>query len=186
MSSLQREKATLRREMQEKIQKISESARISQSKAICQRIQNSQQWKRANNLLLYFPMKDEPNIKPLLVQSILEGKLLYLPQFDPATQAYSIAPVRDLKKEMRSGKYGIQEPTTSAVAQKEIDMILVPGLCFDTTGARLGRGKGFYDRLLTQISGFKCGVCWKDTCLFNRLIPVEFHDARVDTCWYDL
>jgi 5-formyltetrahydrofolate cyclo-ligase len=186
MLNLQEQKTILRKEMRERIKNLSEEERVKQSQIICQRILNSAQWKQAKCLLLYFPLKDEPDISSLFATGCSEGKLLYLPQYDSTINEYSIAPVRDLEKDTLIGKYGIREPITCTTRQKDIDIILVPGLCFDTTGARLGRGKGFYDRLLSQISGYKCGVCWEEGWLLKRLIPMEHHDARVDTCWCDL
>ena len=186
MLSLQEQKTILRKEMRERIKNLSEEERVKQSQNICRRILSSAQWKQAKSLLLYFPLEDEPDITSLFATGLSEGKRLHLPQYDPTAREYSIAPVRNLEKDTLAGKYGIREPITCPTGQKDIDIILVPGLCFDATGARLGRGKGFYDRLLSQISGLKCGVCWEEGWLLKRLIPVEHHDARVDTCWCDL
>ena len=58
------------------------------------------------------------------------------------------------------------------------DLILVPGLAFDKSGARLGRGRGFYDRFLAGITGFRVGVCF-DWQLVES-VPVEAHDIRMD------
>jgi len=54
----------------------------------------------------------------------------------------------------------------------------VPGMAFDWSGNRLGRGRGFYDRLLEKVSGIKCGVGY-DFQLLEK-IPVEAHDAKVN------
>lgn len=186
MLSLQEQKAILRKEMREKIKNLSEEERVRQSQVICQHILKSAQWKQAKCLLLYSPLKDEPDITPLFATGLSEGKLLYLPQYNSNVNEYSIAPVEDMEKDIRIGKYGINEPITCTTRQKDIDIILVPGLCFDSTGARLGRGKGFYDRLLSQLSGFKCGVCWEVGWLLKRFIPMEHHDARVNACWCGL
>jgi 5-formyltetrahydrofolate cyclo-ligase len=60
----------------------------------------------------------------------------------------------------------------------KFDLILVPGMAFDLSGNRLGRGQGFYDRILAEVSGIKCGVCHNFQLLEN--IPTEPHDAQVD------
>jgi 5-formyltetrahydrofolate cyclo-ligase len=57
-------------------------------------------------------------------------------------------------------------------------LVLAPGVGFDAAGGRLGRGRGFYDRLLAHISGIKCGVAF-DPQLVER-IPMERHDARMN------
>jgi 5-formyltetrahydrofolate cyclo-ligase len=57
-------------------------------------------------------------------------------------------------------------------------LVLVPGVAFDLRGRRLGRGKGFYDRLLADAGGLKCGVAFDEQIVTE--IPVEPHDVSVD------
>ena len=76
------------------------------------------------------------------------------------------------------GVCGAKEPVGGTAASAP-DLILVPGLAFDFAGARLGRGKGFYDRWLGANPAAKSlGVCFKCQLLEN--LPAEPHDARVD------
>lgn len=69
----------------------------------------------------------------------------------------------------------------------EPEWFLVPGVGFDLTGARLGRGKGYYDRYLADKSALKIGLAWSEQ-IVDR-IPVEHHDAQMDYiitesfCW---
>ena len=74
----------------------------------------------------------------------------------------------------------MREPAASCevIPLDKFDLVLVPGMAFDLVGNRLGRGLGFYDRLLQTVSGVKCGVCY-DLQLLGK-IPTETHDARVD------
>jgi len=74
----------------------------------------------------------------------------------------------------------VREPASSCakIPLNQFDLVLVPGMAFDLHGNRLGRGKGFYDRLLLETSGVKCGICHDMQLLEN--IPMEPHDARVD------
>jgi len=57
-------------------------------------------------------------------------------------------------------------------------MIIVPGVGFDPQGNRLGRGRGFYDRLLVDVNGIKCGIAFDRQV--TESIPTETHDARMD------
>lgn len=67
------------------------------------------------------------------------------------------------------------------------EWFLVPGLAFDISGARLGRGKGFYDRYFAKNNGLKIGLAWSEQVLAD--IPVEDHDSYMDFiitekfCW---
>jgi 5-formyltetrahydrofolate cyclo-ligase len=111
--------------VRERIKNLSEEERVKQSQVICQHILKSSQWKQAKCLLLYSPLKDEPDITSLFATALLEEKLLYLPQYNSNANEYSIAPVKDIEKDIRIGKYNIKEPITCATRQKDIDFILV-------------------------------------------------------------
>ena len=58
------------------------------------------------------------------------------------------------------------------------DLILVPGVAFDLSGHRLGRGKGFYDRLLANARGVKCGVAFDEQIV--KAVAAGTHDIRMD------
>lgn len=65
-----------------------------------------------------------------------------------------------------------------AVPENEIDLIIVPGVAFDRQRNRLGRGKGFYDRLLSTLNVPKIGISY-DFQLKDQ-IPVEPFDRKMD------
>jgi len=78
-----------------------------------------------------------------------------------------------------AGSFGIFEPSASLpLAEERADLILVPGLAFDESGGRLGRGRGYYDRLLAGFHGLRVGVCFEEL-VFER-IPAEEHDVTMD------
>jgi len=81
---------------------------------------------------------------------------------------------------MIAGYRGIMEPGSRAaiVQPSEIDFAVVPGLAFDAKGRRLGRGKGYYDRLLPLLGCMKVGVCLESH--FVGEVPVEKHDIPLD------
>ena len=77
----------------------------------------------------------------------------------------------------RPGAFGILEPhhESPEVPLQEIDAFICPGLAFDTNGGRLGRGRGFYDRLLAQArpDALKVGICFRE-----QLVPDTFSEAH--------
>jgi 5-formyltetrahydrofolate cyclo-ligase len=79
-----------------------------------------------------------------------------------------------------TGKFGVREPVASCekIVLKHLDLILVPGLAFGLDGHRLGRGKGFYDRLLAVLHGPACGVAFDEQIV--SVLPVEPHDLRLN------
>ena len=78
------------------------------------------------------------------------------------------------------GRFGVREPRGGrpAVDVKQLDLILVPGLGFDRRGGRLGRGRGYYDRLLSCSVAKRIGVAFTEQCVPEA--PVEPHDMRMN------
>lgn len=84
-------------------------------------------------------------------------------------------------EDLAVGAYGIEEPTGELFTDyAAIDLVVVPGVAFDRNGNRLGRGKGYYDRLLPRIpSAFKAGICYPFQLVEE--VPSEPFDIRMDT-----
>jgi 5-formyltetrahydrofolate cyclo-ligase len=138
--------------------------------------------------MLFAPMPEEPDIWSLAARALNEGKRLALPRYDRGRGEYHAAEVSELARDVIRGSFGIREPAAGCPVRplKELDFVLVPGLGFDDCGRRLGRGKGYYDRLLAAVRGTACGVAMDWQVL--PAIPVEPHDQRVDyiltpSCW---
>ena len=101
-----------------------------------------------------------------------------IPQVNPAGAIQFIW--SGSEKCFETNAWGVQQPVGGDVCPlKDIDVFLVPGLAFDRKGNRLGRGKGCYDRILSQSSGLKIGVAGTYQ-IFNENIPVETHDVSMD------
>ena len=86
---------------------------------------------------------------------------------------------------MAVGAFGINEPQRGVpVRPEEIDAIVVPGVAFTADGVRMGRGKGFYDRYLSQkgFAALKIGVCYREQLVDD--IPAEPHDVAMDVVIY--
>jgi 5-formyltetrahydrofolate cyclo-ligase len=137
-------------------------------------------WQNAKSIFFYAPLPEELDVWPLIHDSIAAGKLVCLPRFDAATHRYVACEVLDVAGEIVSGKFGVREPAQDCVAVplNRLDLILVPGVAFDTRGHRLGRGKGFYDQLLANAGGIRCGVAFDEQILTE--IPIEPHDVLVN------
>lgn len=119
------------------------------------------------------PLHDEIDITPLFR---LENKRFFIPSFDETKSCYRMA---RYTPKLKKGKFDIPEPVQPQWAQPdEMDLILVPGTAFDRHGGRLGRGGGFYDRLLPLYSSQRIGTA----CSFQMVesIPSEPHDIRMD------
>ena len=82
-------------------------------------------------------------------------------------------------EEMVTGTYHIGEPSGAVFTDYgTIDLAVVPGVAFDAEGCRLGRGKGYYDRLLPLLEAYKIGLCY--SFQVAESVPSELHDVRMD------
>jgi 5-formyltetrahydrofolate cyclo-ligase len=174
-------KAELRRTIRMRLQSLTAAQRAVGASQICQRVLAQDFWKSAKTVLLFAPLPDEVDIWPLMGTALAEGKIIALPRLDKQKNHYVIAQVSHLERNLVAGAFGIQEPSTTCaeIPLEMIDVALVPGLAFDDNSRRLGRGKGFYDRLLSNFRGIKCGVTMEELILDD--LPVDLHDVRMDT-----
>ncbi|MDX1951722.1 MAG: 5-formyltetrahydrofolate cyclo-ligase [Verrucomicrobiota bacterium] len=180
MIPLQDQKRDLRFRLRQELAKISDAEKRSSSARLLVQLQNFSRWKDSGTLLLFAPREDEPDILPLIPESLSLGKRVTLPRYNQSKGIYEAAEVKSLE-ELQVGSYGIREPSASAemVALNRLDLVLIPGLGFDLHGHRLGRGRGFYDRLLAGLPGIKCGVAF-DQQVISKL-PIEPHDVILNS-----
>ena len=177
-TKIQKAKAALRKQIREARQTISPAVRAVESIELCNRLEP--QLQSARTILFFAPLPDEPDVWPLLEKLLPTKKICALPAFDSATQIYSARRVQNLTTDIAAGKFGIREPSAGCpeISLNVLDLILVPGIAFDWHGHRLGRGKGYYDRLLANGHGLKCGVAFDGQMV--KKIPAETHDVRMD------
>ena len=149
------------------------------SQAVCHLILESDAWQQAAQLLLYIPISGEIDINPLVKKGLEIGKKIALPRFSPENNAYEACAIPNLG-ELVMGKFGIPEPSLGCqkMDTKQLDLVIVGGVAFDGLGGRLGRGGGFFDRLLADVSARKCGVCFDQQV--HPDVPVERHDVKMD------
>ena len=132
-------------------------------------------FKEASVILLYYSLPDEVNTHQF-IEKWKDIKTIILPVVigDELELRYYTG-IEDLA----IGRYGIKEPIGKAFNNlKTIDLAIIPGVAFDREGNRLGRGKGYYDRLLPQIDAYNIGICFPFQ-LFDY-IPTEPFDVRMN------
>jgi 5-formyltetrahydrofolate cyclo-ligase len=178
--SLLAEKTALRRSLAKLGRRMDRTQRDSLSATARDLIQRQSAWQQARTVLFYWPLPDELDLWALARTAMLAGKAVGLPRHNPAVDEYEPRAVRSLEDDLMAGKYGIPEPKESCalLLLKRLDLILVPGVAFDRHGRRLGRGKGYYDRLLRNLSGIKCGVAFDEQVISE--VPVAAHDKYVN------
>jgi 5-formyltetrahydrofolate cyclo-ligase len=177
---LRHAKAQLREAVLARIAGMPHGKQFEDSVRLCARLRDQVQWKKANTVLFFAPMPGEPDIWPLLAEAVSQGKRAALPCFDRAQKTYVARELSDPERDVGRGYFGIREPNDACpvVAWKWLDLILVPGVAFDLSGRRIGRGKGHYDRLLTSLRGISCGVAFDEQIV--AAVPITHHDRTVD------
>ncbi|MDE6497451.1 MAG: 5-formyltetrahydrofolate cyclo-ligase [Muribaculaceae bacterium] len=129
----------------------------------------------ADKVLMYNSLPDE-----LSTRSFLDKwhglKRIYLPRVNGVD--LDILPYDRTRTHL--GAFRIEEPDGDDVTDvSEIDLIVVPAIAYDASGRRVGRGKGYYDRLLATAHAVKVGVAF-DFQLLDDDIESEEHDINVD------
>ena len=174
------QKALLRKQIRDALQKISPAARTTLSVQIRDRLKEQAIWKNAGAVLFFAPLPDELDLWPLLEEALAAGKIAALPRFNPAAKSYIACRVQNLRSEIVTGEFGIRAPAArcAGIPLDRLDLILVPGVAFDWHGHRLGRGRGFYDRLLTDVRGVKCGITFDEQMVND--VPAGPPDVRMN------
>jgi 5-formyltetrahydrofolate cyclo-ligase len=173
-------KEALRRQMRARLRGIVEIERMEASARLCNRLHALEDWRAADCILFFAPLSDEPDIFDSISRALREGKEAALLRFQPHGQQFEPVQIKNPDQDLVAGHFGVREPAAHCplLPMKRLDLLLVPGLAFDPRGHRLGRGKGFYDRLLGAARGTKCGICFDEQVA--EMIPVEAHDVAVN------
>jgi len=190
-SSIQERKQALRREVRAALDVIPPALRAIRSESARAKLESQALWQNAASILFYAPGPTELDVWPLVSHALTTGKSVVLPRFVLQSNTYIACQIHDAATDLKSGQFGIREPADHCgeVSLNRLDLILVPGVAFDLDGRRLGRGKGFYDRLLAAVRGTTCGVAFDEQIAGE--ITVEPHDIRVNciltpTRWIEL
>jgi len=172
-------KAILRKRQRELLKSFNDAQLAEASLAIVTRFEQHEIFRRSQRILFYAAIQGEPRLDKLMLDALAAKKTVALPRFDPETSCYMAALVES-PSGLQRARFGILEPLASAplLPLNQLDLALVPGVAFDVGGGRLGRGKGFYDRLLVSVTAVKCGVALDHQLEPN--IPRETHDLVMD------
>ena len=179
-TQLQAAKVALRKQIRERLRRHWPTARVDGSRELCASLRQVSAWLSAKSVMCFAPLPDEVDIWPLVEEALANGKAVALPRFSVVTQGYVAAIVRDPGADLGEGRFGIREPRAECpeFPLGRLDLVLVPGVAFDACGHRLGRGHGFYDRLLGEVRGVKCGVAFDEQVLAE--VPAGCEDVRVN------
>lgn len=174
-----KKKQEMRATMKQTLRRLGPVERVEKSKAIMERIRNHQAFRDAKVVMFYYPIQNEPDLRPLIDECKHE-KTVILPV---AHRKEIEMRIYTDKAHMRVGHFGVPEPTGEIFVGNP-DLIIVPGIAFDKDLNRLGRGGGYYDRFLKRFAqATKFAVAY-DFQIVKR-VPSASFDFRMDGIFTD-
>lgn len=163
---------------------MGETEILNGSAAICRLLAGMPVVPAVRQVTAYVAMTGEADPRGVVSEFVGRGMQVLLPRHDAVTGVYEMVAVENWDQQVRPGRFGIGEPVPELpavpfpVLKGPGVLWLVPGLAFDRQGHRLGRGGGFYDRLLSDAAGVKIGLAF--SCQIQQEVPALPHDVRMD------
>ena len=153
--------------------------RKEKEKAITDLLINSDLFSNADTVFLYASDKKEVSTENIALEAERIGKKTAYPfcENKNGEMCFYLSNRNELKK----GMYGISEPDTQNAKKAyftEKSLCIVPGVAFSKRGERLGRGKGYYDRFLSEFKGKTVALSFEETLCENT--PTEEHDVKIN------
>ena len=170
-------KHLLRKELLAKRAQVEQSQQQLWDEAILLHLQTLVKERKAQSVHTFISMPGEVNTWPF-IQWLLDEHITVVCPKTLANRSLEHRVLTSLQ-ELESGKFGTQHPAGSLVYTQQPDMIIVPGLAFDSHGYRMGYGAGYYDTFLALFpTAYKVGVCYPFQ--YINQVPTEPHDAKMD------
>lgn len=188
---LHTDKTAMRRWAKEQVQGLAASAKEEAAEAIAKSLADWSGYQDARVVSCFVGTLDELDTLPILRRILADGKTLLVPYVRPEGTAglpgksLGMAAIADPDQDLTEGAFRVLEPREDLrdrEATPAPDLVLVPGLCFDPRGGRLGKGLGFYDKYLSIPPGMdatKVGLCF-DVQISQKNLALESHDQLLD------
>jgi 5-formyltetrahydrofolate cyclo-ligase len=175
-------KDEIRKEVLTRRLNLSDPEVLLKSEAICSRLISDEVFVRASTIALYWPFKNEVMTQPVFRAAVSDRKRVGFPLVRAGERAIIYVAVDD-PADMVAGTYGIREPGFTpqrVIAAEEFDLIVIPGVAFDTRGYRIGYGGGYFDRFLAgrRVGATRAAPAF-DIQIVDR-VPQEEYDKKVD------
>lgn len=165
-----------KKELRKNATKIRSSLNIKQiSEAITDRILELEVYKKASNVMIFYPLVHEINLLGLLSKS--PEKNFYLPKVHG--KELLVCPYK-MEDKLILSDFKTQEPATAPIKTEILDIIFVPALMVDKNFNRLGYGGGFYDRFLSKNAARAKKIVAIPNALITEHLPSEDFDIKID------
>ncbi|WBY64912.1 5-formyltetrahydrofolate cyclo-ligase [Thermocaproicibacter melissae] len=178
--NIKEKKMELRQQNREFRRSLSAETKSVLDRAILKKVLSLREYEQADVVYTYVSKAEETDTIALIHTALREGKVVAVPRCLPETTSMEFLEISSLD-DLERGTYGVLEPIPGKcppVREAKNAFCVVPGLCFDSKGYRLGYGKGYYDRFLSGFRGFTVGLCYSGCIRWN--LPHGYYDRPVD------
>jgi len=175
-------KAEIRREILKRIKSQGSRIKAEKDRIIKEKLSSSPEFKEAKTIGFYVSLASEVDTRALIDEALRAGKMVIVPVIIGDDLRFHR--IKDRKADLVEGPCGILQPDKSRekpFSKDQMDLVIVPGVAFSKEGARLGKGRGFYDRFLKDLPRRvkRIGLAY-DLQIIQDL-PITPQDVPVDT-----
>jgi len=175
------EKTELRQLMRKRLIDMAPELRRQKSKKACQNLIDLQQFKQASVVMVYLALPHEVDTTAVMIHAWQSGKIVAVPKVSWQQRHMIPVEINSLETGFDTERHGLRNPTTGQpVPVDDIDIVIAPGLAFDRSGNRLGRGGAYFDRFFAakELTALKVALAFSEQLV--EQVPMESHDQRVD------
>ena len=181
--SISMKKNQIRQKILQKRNSLSSAQIQEKSRVIQGRFIKLVEYSTARSVGAYYPIGSEVRTQDIIYDALENKKIVGLPKIDVSSKEefefYQILDRYMKQDNLTTGIFGTKEPRSNTILNR-IDLIIVPGTVFDTTGFRLGYGKGLYDKFLAKnVSNFSIGLAF-EVQLVDQELPRTTFDQRLN------
>lgn len=177
------QKKSLRKKIRQNLDALSVQDQAEQSRAITRHLVESPLWKSMEAVLCFISMEEEVSTAGIVMAALDENKTVAVPHMHGDEMDFHV--ITSVDENWILHPYGVQEPRHEwpifdpTVYEPGSVLMITPGLAFDRTGIRLGRGKGYYDRYIEKYCGTLISIAICFSVQLVDQVPAAPHDCRV-------
>ncbi|XP_034734333.1 5-formyltetrahydrofolate cyclo-ligase [Etheostoma cragini] len=197
MAAVRAAKQALRKEIKRRVAALSDEEKQRQSRVLSRQLFSHPNYVSCKRIAVFLSTGDEVSTEEIIKDVFKCGKSCFIPRYQSSSNHMDMLKLNSLQdiETLPLTSWNIRQPPEDDISREEalstggLDLILMPGLGFDKSGKRLGRGKGYYDTYLERCIRHPKGKPYTIALSFKeqlcREIPVDDNDVLIDEVLYE-